>query len=80
MTEQVMELTQALGGAGQDEDALRTLCVNACHMLDRRLRDGLTAEDCRSGAGRDHVPVCRGYFRAPGGGERRWLEADTEGV
>ena len=47
MTEQVMELTQALGGAGQDEDVLRTLCVNACQMLDRRLRDGLTAEDCQ---------------------------------
>ena len=46
MTEQVMELTQALGGAGQDEDVLRTLCANACQMLDRRLRDGLTAEDC----------------------------------
>ena len=46
MTEQVMELVQALGGAGQDEEMLRTLCANACRMLDRRLKDGLTAEDC----------------------------------
>ena len=35
-----------LGGAGQDEAVLRTLCQNACGLLDRRLRDGLTAEDC----------------------------------
>ena len=46
MTEQVLELLQKLGGAGQDETVLRTLCQNACDMLDRRLRDGLTAEDC----------------------------------
>ena len=46
MMEQVMELVQALGGAGQDEDVLRMLCANACRTLDRRLRDGLTAEDC----------------------------------
>ena len=37
---------QSLGGAGQDEIMLRTLCQNACNMLDRRLKDGLTAEDC----------------------------------
>lgn len=47
MTEQVMELVQALGGAGQDEDVLRMLCANACRTLDRRLRDGLTPEDCQ---------------------------------
>ena len=46
MTEQVLELLQTLGGAGQDETVLRTLCQNACNMLDRRLKDGLTAEDC----------------------------------
>ena len=46
MTEQVLELLRAMGGAGQDEAVLRTLCENACNMLDRRLRDGLTAEDC----------------------------------
>ncbi len=46
MTEQVMELVQALGGAGQDEEVLRTLCANACQALDRRLRDGLRPEDC----------------------------------
>lgn len=46
MTEQVMELVQALGGAGQDEELLNTLCAAACRTLDRRLRDGLTAEDC----------------------------------
>ena len=46
MTEQVMELLQKLGGAAQDEAVLRTLCQNACGMLDRRLRRGLTAEDC----------------------------------
>ena len=46
MTGQVMELVQALGGAGQDEDVLHTLCANACQMLDRRLRDGLGPEDC----------------------------------
>lgn len=47
MTEQVLELVQALGGAGQDEELLRTLCFAACRALDRRLKDGLTAEDCR---------------------------------
>ncbi len=47
MTEQVMELVQALGGAGQNEDVLRMLCANACRALNRRLKDGLTAEDCQ---------------------------------
>ena len=46
MTEQVLELLRTLGGAGPDETVLRTLCQNACDMLDRRLKDGLTAEDC----------------------------------
>lgn len=46
MTDQVMDLVQALGGAGQDEEMLRTLCATACRTLDRRLKDGLTAEDC----------------------------------
>ena len=46
MTEQVLELLLALGGTGQDEAVLRTLCQNACEVLDRRLKDGLTAEDC----------------------------------
>lgn len=47
MTEQVMELVQALGGAGQDEELLNTLCAAACRTLDRRLKDGLAAEDCQ---------------------------------
>ncbi len=46
MTEQVMELVRTLGCAGQDEETLRTLCAAACRTLDRRLKDGLTAEDC----------------------------------
>ena len=46
MTERVLELLQALGIAGQDETVLRTLCQNACEALNRKLRDGLTAEDC----------------------------------
>ena len=37
---------RALGGAGQDEDVLRTLCRSACRTLDSRLKDGLSAEDC----------------------------------
>ena len=47
MTEQVMELVQALGGAGQREDVLRMRCANACQALDRRLKDGVTAEECQ---------------------------------
>lgn len=46
MTEQVLELVQALCGPGQDETVLGTLCANACGALNRRLKDGLTAEDC----------------------------------
>lgn len=46
MTEQVMELVRALAGAGQNEDALRMLCANACQTLNRRLREGLGPEDC----------------------------------
>ena len=46
MTEQALELLQALGGAGQNEAVLRTLCQNACDILDRKLKNGLTAEDC----------------------------------
>ena len=37
---------RTMGVAGQDETVLLTLCRNACDMLDRRLKDGLTAEDC----------------------------------
>lgn len=47
MTEQVLELVRALGGAGQDEETLLTLCAAACGALDRRLKDGLSAEDCQ---------------------------------
>ena len=39
MTERVLELVRALGGAGQ-EDALGALCAAACGALDRRLRPG----------------------------------------
>ena len=46
MTQQVMELAQALGGAGQDEHTLRTLCAAACKALERRLRPGVAPEDC----------------------------------
>ena len=46
MTDRVLELVQALSGAGQAEERQRTLSATACQTLDRRLRDGLTAEDC----------------------------------
>lgn len=46
MTEQVMELVQALCGAGTEETVLRVLCRSACGALDARLKDGLAAEDC----------------------------------
>lgn len=46
MTERVMELVQVLAGTGQDKEMVRTLCGSVCRMLDRRLKDGLTAEDC----------------------------------
>ena len=46
MTEQVLELAQALCGPGQDETVLRTLCESACRALDWRLKDGLEPEDC----------------------------------
>lgn len=47
MTEQVLELVQALCGAGQSEELLRALCGSACRLLDRRLRDGVSPEDCQ---------------------------------
>lgn len=47
MTEQVLELVLALVGAGQNEDLLRALCAAACRTLDRRLREGLSAQDCQ---------------------------------
>ena len=47
MTEQVMELVQALGGAGQDETLLETVCAAACRTLDQKLKDGLAPEDCQ---------------------------------
>ena len=46
MTERVLELVQALGGAGQNEELLRSLCDTACRALSRRLKDGLAPEDC----------------------------------
>ena len=46
MTELAMDFLRRLGAAGQDETVLRTLCQSACHVLCRRLRDGLRAEDC----------------------------------
>ena len=47
MTEQVMELVQALAGAGQSEALLEPVCAAACRMLDRKLKDGLAPEDCQ---------------------------------
>ena len=47
MIEQVMVLLQRLGGtAGQDEELLRTISAAAGQALDRRLRRGLTPQDC----------------------------------
>lgn len=46
MTEEVLELVQALRGPGTDETVLRTLCGSACGALDRRLKDGVRPEDC----------------------------------
>lgn len=46
MTEEVLELVQALRGPGTDETVLRTLCESACGALNRRLRDGVRPEDC----------------------------------
>ncbi len=46
MTEQVMKLVQALGGAGQSGELLEAVCAAACRTLERKLRDGLTPEDC----------------------------------
>ncbi len=46
MTEEVLELVQALRGPGTDETVLRTLCGSACGALDRRLKDGVCPEDC----------------------------------
>ena len=41
MTEEVLELVQALRGPGTDKTVLRTLCGSACGALDRRRRQGL---------------------------------------
>lgn len=46
MTEEVLELVQALRGPGTDETVLRTLCGSAFGALDRRLKDGVRPEDC----------------------------------
>lgn len=46
MTEEVLELVQALRGPGTDETVLRTLCGSACGVLNRRLKDGVRPEDC----------------------------------
>lgn len=46
MTEEVLELVQALRGPGTDEAVLRTLCGSACGALNRRLKDGVRPEDC----------------------------------
>ncbi len=47
MLEQVMELVQALGGAGQSEALLEAVCAAACRMLDQKLKDGLAPGDCQ---------------------------------
>ena len=41
-----MELVRCAGGGGEDEETLRTVCQSACQTLDRRLRPGVTAQDC----------------------------------
>ena len=46
MTEQVMELVRSMAGGKQDEELLRTLCVNACRVLDGALREGVASQDC----------------------------------
>lgn len=67
MTEQVLELAQALGGVDQDEEALRTLCAAACQALDRRLKDGLTAEDCRGAYSLAAAWLAMDWLRGGGG-------------
>ena len=41
-----MELVSALYGPGTDEVVLRTVCAGARAALERRLKDGVTAEQC----------------------------------
>jgi hypothetical protein len=47
MEERVIELAKNLRAvSGGEEELLENLCRAACQRLDRRLRDGVTAEDC----------------------------------
>jgi hypothetical protein len=47
MEERVIELAKSLRGvSGGQEELLERLCRAACQRLDRRLREGVTAEDC----------------------------------
>lgn len=47
MVEQVLELAKGLRPvSGSQEVMLERLCRAACQRLDRRLREGVTADDC----------------------------------
>lgn len=47
MEEEVLALAKSLGKVRDGEtEALETLCREACRTLERKLRRGVTAEDC----------------------------------
>lgn len=49
MTERIVDLAKTLGQvADEDEAALRVLCALAEEELSRRLRPGVTAQDCEA--------------------------------
>lgn len=47
MEEEVLALAKSLGRTGEGEaEALAALCREACRTLERKLRRGVTAEEC----------------------------------
>lgn len=46
MEEQAMELAVGLGAPGEQTETLKRLCAQACALLEGRLADGVTPEDC----------------------------------
>lgn len=46
MTEQIIELVQAMGRGNWEADLLEKLCQTVQGQLESRLRPGLTAQDC----------------------------------
>jgi hypothetical protein len=77
MEERVLELAKSLRAvSGGEETVLENLCRAACQRLDRRLRAGVTAEDCADAYVTAAVWLALAGLETQSGGVSRFTAGD----